>query len=46
MRGRSNLDIEKHLRRVELKLAQANAWLAMARELAWQRDDYGGRAAR
>jgi len=44
--GRSNLDIEKHLRRAELKLAQANAWLAMARELAWQRDDYGGRAAR
>jgi hypothetical protein len=44
--GRSNIDIEKHLRRVELKIAQANAWLAMARELAWQRDDYGGRAAR
>jgi predicted transcriptional regulator len=44
--GRSNIDIEKHLRRTELKLAQANAWLAMARELAWQRDDYGGRAAR
>ena len=45
-RGRSNIDIEKHLRRAELRLAQANAWLAMARELAWQRDDYGGRAAR
>jgi predicted transcriptional regulator len=44
--GRSNLDIEKHLRRAELKVAQATAWLAMARELAWQRDDYGGRAAR
>src|ERR671934_2152727 len=42
--GRSNIDIEKHLRRAELKLAQANAWLAMARELGWQRDDYGGRA--
>jgi hypothetical protein len=39
--GRSNIDIEKHLRRAELKLAQANAWLAMARELHWQRDDYG-----
>jgi hypothetical protein len=39
---RSNIDIEKHLRRAELKLA-ANAWLAMARELGWQRDDYGGR---
>jgi len=44
--GRSNIDIEKHLRRAELKVTQANAWLAMARELAWQRDDYGGRAAR
>jgi hypothetical protein len=44
--GRSNIDIEKHLRRAELRLAQANAWLAMARELAWQRDDYGGRATR
>ena len=44
--GRSNIDIEKHLRRAELKVAQANAWLAMARELAWQWDDYGGRAAR
>jgi len=43
--GRSNLDIEKHLRRAELKLAQAHAWLAMARELAWQRDDYGLRSA-
>ena len=29
--GRSNIDIEKHLRRAELKVAQANAWLAMAR---------------
>jgi predicted transcriptional regulator len=42
--GRSNIDIEKHLRRAELKLAQARAWLAMAREPHWQRDDYGGRA--
>src|SRR4029453_18187595 len=44
--GRSNIDIEKHLRRAELKIAQANAWLAMARELAWQRGDYGGRGVR
>jgi hypothetical protein len=29
--GSSNIDIEKHLRRAELKLAQAHAWLAMAR---------------
>ena len=42
--GRSNLDIEKHLRRAELKLAHANAWFAMARELGWQRDDYGSPA--
>jgi hypothetical protein len=42
--GRSNIDIEKHLRRVDLKLAQANAWFAMARELGWRRDDYGGGA--
>src|SRR6266508_882109 len=33
--SRSNIDIEKHLRRAELELAQANTWLAMARELAW-----------
>jgi hypothetical protein len=42
--GRSNIDIEKHLRRAELKLAQANAWFAMARELGWRRDDDGSRA--
>ena len=42
--GRSNIDIEKHLRRVDLKLAQANAWFAMARELGWRRDDHGGGA--
>jgi predicted transcriptional regulator len=42
--GRSNIDIEKHLWRAELKLAQPNAWFAMARELGWQRDDYGSRA--
>jgi hypothetical protein len=32
-RQRSNLDIEKHLRRAEIKLAAAHAWFAMAREL-------------
>jgi hypothetical protein len=31
--GRSNIDIEKHLRRSEVKAAQAQAWLALAREL-------------
>jgi hypothetical protein len=42
--GRSNIDIEKHLRRADLKLAQANAWFAMARELGWRRDDSGSGA--
>ena len=42
--GRSNIDMEKHLRRAELKVAQANAWFAMARELGWRRDDHGGGA--
>jgi hypothetical protein len=41
--SRSNIDIEKHLRRAE-HYAQAHAWFAMARELSWQRDDYGGAA--
>jgi hypothetical protein len=31
--GRSNIDIEKHLRRAEVKAAQAQVWLALAREL-------------
>jgi hypothetical protein len=35
--GRSNLDIEKHLRR-EVKTAQAQVWLALARELGSQGD--------
>ena len=41
--GRSNLDIEKHLRRAEVKAAQAQAqvWLALARELGSQGDRYG-----
>jgi hypothetical protein len=34
--GRSNIDIEKHLRRADLKLAQANAWFALAREVGWR----------
>jgi hypothetical protein len=31
--GRSNLDIEKHLRRSEVRAAHAQAWLMLAREL-------------
>ena len=39
--GRSNLDIEKHLRRAEVKAAHAQVWLALARELGSQGDRYG-----
>jgi hypothetical protein len=39
--GRSNLDIEKHLRRSEVKAAQAQVWIALARELGSQGDRYG-----
>ena len=39
--GRSNLDIEKHLRRSEVKAAQARVWLALASELGSQGDRYG-----
>jgi hypothetical protein len=31
--SRSNIDIEKHLRRVEIKTSQAQAWFMIAREL-------------
>jgi hypothetical protein len=39
--GRSNIDIEKHLRRSEVKDAQAQVWLALARELGSQGQRYG-----
>ena len=39
--GRSNLDIEKDLRRAEVNAAQAQVWLALARELGSQGDRYG-----
>ena len=39
--GRSNLDIEKHLRRAEVKATQAQVWLALARELGSQGERYG-----
>jgi len=32
--GRSNVDIEKHLRRAEIKAAQAQAWFLMAAEVS------------
>jgi hypothetical protein len=39
--GRSNIDIEKRLRRSEVKAAQAQAWVALARELATEGARYG-----
>ena len=33
LRGRSNVDIEKHLRRAEVKAAHAQAWIAIAQAL-------------
>jgi hypothetical protein len=39
--GRSNIDIEKHLRRSEVKAAQAEVWVALARELGSQGERYG-----
>jgi hypothetical protein len=42
-KGRSNIDIEKHLRRSEVKAAHAQVWLALARELGNQGDRYGRR---
>jgi hypothetical protein len=41
--GRSNIDIEKHLRRSEVKAVQAQVWLALARELGSQGERYGHR---
>jgi predicted transcriptional regulator len=40
--GRSNVDIEKHLRRAEVKAAHAQAWVAVAQALGTQGDRYGG----
>jgi hypothetical protein len=41
--GRSNLDIEQHLRRSEVRAAQAQAWLLLAGELGSQGERYGHR---
>jgi hypothetical protein len=41
LEGRSNIDIEKHLRRSEVKAIQAQVWLALARELGSQGERYG-----
>jgi hypothetical protein len=39
--GRSNVDIEKHLRRAEVKAAHAQTWVAIAQALGTQGDRYG-----
>ncbi|HEY2957493.1 MAG TPA: hypothetical protein VGM21_04680 [Actinomycetota bacterium] len=39
--GRSNIDIEKHLRLSEIKAAHAQAWVALARELATEGNRHG-----
>jgi hypothetical protein len=39
--GRSNLDIEKHLRRSDVRAAQAQAWFTLAGELGSQGERYG-----
>jgi hypothetical protein len=41
LEGRSNIDIEKHLRRSEVKATQAQVWLALARELGGRGDRDG-----
>lgn len=43
LEGRSNADIEKHLRRAEVKAAHAQAWVAVAQALGTQGDRYEGR---
>jgi hypothetical protein len=40
--GRSNIDIEKHLRRAEVKAAHAQVWVAIAQALGTRGDRYGG----
>jgi hypothetical protein len=39
--GRSNVDIEKHLRRAEIKAAQAQAWFLLAGEVSAQSERAG-----
>jgi hypothetical protein len=39
--GRSNIDIEKHLRRSDVEAAHAQAWVALARALANEGQRHG-----
>jgi predicted transcriptional regulator len=38
--GRSNTDIEKHLRRAEVKASHAQVWVAIAQAIGTQGDRY------
>lgn len=40
--GRSNVDVEKHLRRAEVKAAHSRTWVAIAQALGTQGDRYEG----
>jgi hypothetical protein len=40
--GRTNIDIEKHLRRAEVKAVHAQTWVAIAQALGTQGDRYEG----
>lgn len=40
--SRTNVDIEKHLRRAEVKAVHAQAWVAIAQALGTQGDRYEG----
>ena len=42
LQGRSNVDIEKHLRRAEVKAAHAQAWVAIAQALPTRGDRDAG----
>ena len=42
LEGRSNVDIEKHLRRAEVKASHAQTWIAVAQALGTQGDRYEG----
>jgi hypothetical protein len=39
--GRSNIDVEQHLRRSEVEAAHAQAWVALARALATEGNRHG-----
>jgi predicted transcriptional regulator len=40
LEGRTNVDIEKHLRRAEVKASHAQVWVAIAQAIGTQGDRY------